>query len=506
MGQEHITRTIRNALKAGHISHAYLFSGPRGTGKTTVARLIAKSLNCINSPTDNPCGKCDACVAIQDGSFLDVTEIDAASNRGIDDIRALREHVQFATSQGKYKVYIIDEVHMLTQDASNALLKTLEEPPKNTVFVLATTEKHKVLPTIQSRCQVFDFRRLPTNLINRRLRKVAKKENISIDDKSIALLSKKARGALRDALVLLEQAKTFSESEITPEQVYQLTGYLPEQHLSRIVKSLFLAETFEALKELKKLEDSGFELRSLISLLQQAVIEILIYKNSDIYYPDWVLSKESTENLSSLVSGDKGLYLVDVLDEAERKVRYGEDSFLSLEVAFLKFHRGKQQRKTTVAEQEPAREKSPESKQTNKEQWKKFLEKIKKKTITLHAHLREAAVISISDKEVVIKYPKGFEDSVSIIKKKDNLELINKTLTHAFRRKMKLKIKNDTEDKSTPEKNKKEKPNQKAASKVKIDKMEEVSNEDINLDEVARKLTDTVEGKTIEYTDWEDEE
>jgi DNA polymerase-3 subunit gamma/tau len=376
VGQEHVTVTIRNAIKSGKIAHAYLFSGPRGTGKTTIARLIAKGLNCVNAPTDSPCASCEACVGIQRGSYLDVIEIDAASNRGIDDIRSLREHVRFAPAQGGWKVYIIDEVHMLTADASNALLKTLEEPPQRTVFILATTEKHKVLPTIQSRCQVFDFRRLPTNLIVERLKEVCDREDIAADDKALLLIARKARGGLRDALVLLEQARSFTEAtdasrvlshtqatsskpdSTTPDEapdsdaevpasgrrgrridtdvVYRLIGYLPDAVIVGILRALATRDVFSAIEKLRELDDAGYELKTLPGLLQHAIIQTLIHKRTGTYSADWVLEQESTEELAALLDEPTMIRFIDILDEAEKTMRFGEDPLLALEVAFLR--------------------------------------------------------------------------------------------------------------------------------------------------------------------------
>ena len=205
VGQDHISRTLSQAITSGRIGHAYLFSGPRGTGKTSTAKILAMALNCKEGPTPDPCGKCESCQRIMDGSAMDVFEIDAASNRGIDEIRGLRETVKFAPAEGRYKVYIIDEVHMLTAEAFNALLKTLEEPPAHVVFILATTEAHKVPPTIQSRCQRFDFRRITVGEIQGRLRYICDQMKTEADDKALELIALQADGGLRDALSILDQ-------------------------------------------------------------------------------------------------------------------------------------------------------------------------------------------------------------------------------------------------------------------------------------------------------------
>jgi DNA polymerase-3 subunit gamma/tau len=224
MGQEPITRTLQNALTAGRVAHAFLFSGPRGVGKTSVARILAKALNCEAGPTPHPDNTCQLCREITNGSSLDVLEIDGASNRGIDEVRDLREKIKYLPTQGKYKVYIIDEVHMLTKEAFNALLKTLEEPPAHAVFILATTEPHKVPVTILSRCQRYDFRRIPTGVIQAHLAKLAEQEGWNIDPEGLALVARAAEGGLRDAQGFLDQVVTFGGDGVTTSEIARILG------------------------------------------------------------------------------------------------------------------------------------------------------------------------------------------------------------------------------------------------------------------------------------------
>ena len=223
MGQEPITRTLQNALTAGRVAHAFLFSGPRGVGKTSVARILAKALNCEAGPTPHPDNTCQLCQAITNGSSLDVLEIDGASNRGIDEVRDLREKIKYLPTQGKYKVYIIDEVHMLTKEAFNALLKTLEEPPAHAVFILATTEPHKVPVTILSRCQRYDFRRIPTGVIQAHLANLAQQEGWNIDPEGLALVARAAEGGLRDAQGFLDQVVTFGGDGVSVPEIARIT-------------------------------------------------------------------------------------------------------------------------------------------------------------------------------------------------------------------------------------------------------------------------------------------
>ena len=236
VGQEHVSQTLAQAIETGRVGHAYLFSGPRGTGKTSTAKILAKALNCEAGPTPEPCGVCESCRRVNEGTSLDVFEIDAASNRGIDEIRELRETIQFAPVNGRYKVYIIDEVHMLTAEAFNALLKTLEEPPAQVVFILATTEIHKVPATIQSRCQRYDFKRIAAEVIAARLRYVADQSDIAAEDAALSLIAQGAAGGLRDALSTLDQCATLAESVVTEQLVRDILGLVGREHIEKSLR------------------------------------------------------------------------------------------------------------------------------------------------------------------------------------------------------------------------------------------------------------------------------
>ncbi len=258
VGQEHITTTLKNAIEKGRIAHAYIFAGPRGVGKTTTARILAKRLNCLNPQGGEPCNECEMCKMFQSGQTMDVIEIDGASNRRIDEIRTLRESVKYAPTSGKYKIYIIDEVHMLTTESFNALLKTLEEPPEHTVFIFATTDIHKVPLTIISRCQRFDFRRIELSEIKKQLAKISKTEGIEIDDESLTIIAKKADGALRDAQSLFDQVISYCGTKITADEVRKMLNLIDEDIYFGVSKAVLEKDFRIAYETVQTLYENGW--------------------------------------------------------------------------------------------------------------------------------------------------------------------------------------------------------------------------------------------------------
>ena len=333
VGQEHITRTLQNAITGKRLAQAYLFVGPRGVGKTSSARILAKALNCQASkdgPTDNPCGTCDACIEIAEGRSLDVMEIDGASNNSVDSIRTLRENAAYAPARGPYKVYLIDEVHMLSTAAFNALLKTLEEPPEHVKFLFATTEAQKVPATILSRCQRFDLRRLTPELIATHLLHIAKNEQIALEPAAAASIARGADGAMRDAESMLDQVVAFCGTTISETDVHSVFGFTPRETVLDLAGALVARDTPAALAVVKSQAEAGKDLARLLGDLVGLLRDILISKA----HPTDASSLES--RLGESISQEKLLVLLDHFGEAEGRLRWATDKKLQLDVALIK--------------------------------------------------------------------------------------------------------------------------------------------------------------------------
>ena len=276
IGQKHIIETLKNSIKSGRFAHAYLFSGTRGVGKTTVARLLAKALSCENLKDGEPCNQCESCKSINNSSMVDVQEIDGASNTGVDSIRTIRENIIYPPINGKYKIYIIDEVHMLSTSAFNALLKTLEEPPEHGIFILATTETHKVPQTIISRCQHFDFKKISVVDIQKSILSISKREDFSIKEDAALLIAREARGSIRDSLSILEQVISFSQSKIEKQDVLDILGAIDRTVINSILDYIVNGKTEEVLKEIEQIYKGGYDLERVAGYLVEALRDSII--------------------------------------------------------------------------------------------------------------------------------------------------------------------------------------------------------------------------------------
>jgi DNA polymerase-3 subunit gamma/tau len=338
VGQAHVTRTLKNAVEQNRLAHAYLFVGPRGIGKTSTARILAKALNCVKGPTVTPCGVCDSCKEIAGGNSLDVLEIDGASNNGVEQVRELRDNVRYAPTKGKFKIYIIDEVHMLTSAAFNALLKTLEEPPAHVKFIFATTEPQKVLPTILSRCQRFDLHRIPANLIAQHLQFIAGKEKIALDPAAAHAIAKGADGGLRDAESMLDQLVAFCGDKIEEPDVLNVFGFTSEQTVAQFTEKILRGETAEALELLHTEADNGKDMMKLMSDLISYLRDLLVGKVKPEALADDLNPElqKSLETQAAMIETDRLLELIDQFAAAEGRMKWAPNKRLHFEVALIK--------------------------------------------------------------------------------------------------------------------------------------------------------------------------
>ncbi|MGI5835333.1 MAG: DNA polymerase III subunit gamma/tau [Chloroflexota bacterium] len=338
VGQDHVTRTLKNAVANGKVVHAYLFCGPRGTGKTSSARILAKAVNCLDPKDGEPCNRCASCIAVNEGRAMDLIEIDAASNRGIDDARDLREKIKFAPGESRYKVYIIDEAHMLTSEASNALLKTLEEPPDHAIIVLATTESHKILPTISSRCQRFDFRRIPLQTIIRQLEMICQGEGLKVEKAVLERVARMARGSLRDAESLLDQLVAYCGEQISLTSAREILGLTGEETVPELADALRKKDLAEGLRLIDRASSVGADLRHLSRELVEYLRALMVAKSGA---DTTLLQGFQGDELARLRSQSEAwgyqqlVSALKVFTDLEGKMRTEPFNQLHLEIAFM---------------------------------------------------------------------------------------------------------------------------------------------------------------------------
>ncbi len=499
VGQEHVTQTLQNAINSNRIAHAYLFTGERGIGKTTVARIFAKAVNCKAREQSEPCNQCNSCKEISSGRSIDVIEIDAASNRGIDEIRELRENVKFAPVTSEYKVYIIDEVHMLTMEAFNALLKTLEEPPNHVIFILATTDPHKIPATILSRCQRFDFLKLTRTEIIGRLKELLKQDGLSIDDEALSLIAENADGALRDAESMLDQALSFSafdvdsveivgsepvKPNINSEDISRFLGLGSYQLLDSLMENIINNDSAKSLEIINSLANHGADLPQCLKKLVSYFRDLMIYKIN----PDLIdISETRLQRLNEFsknISVDRLMKIVRVLTQTESEIKQLGYERLNFELALVKLSRltddsipldkvlGKLQEieskiysGETIAIPSSGASVVSESKASNgfsmtasaeiiesddkiseasnsdplSSTWEDILEKLRDKCpARLHAMLKEASIVSIDDSALTLDIDPKYKLHREVLE--ENKQQIESGLSDVMGKAMKLAI------------------------------------------------------------------
>ena len=356
VGQEMITKTLRNAVMTNQTSHAYLFTGPRGTGKTSTAKIFAKAINCHHQENGEPCNECEICKAITNGSLNDVLEIDAASNNGVEEIRDIRDKVKYAPTQADYKVYIIDEVHMLSTGAFNALLKTLEEPPANVVFILATTEPHKIPATIISRTQRFDFKRITSATILKRMEYILNQKDIQYEDAALKVIAKAAEGGMRDALSILDQVISFGENNVTLENALLVTGSVTKTDLLNYLQAVVDQKTPEALEMIHKLVQDGKDASRIVEDLVEYCRDLLLYQQSPAMLEETELGMldEDFKKFAQEIEPETVYQMINILNEQQENMRYTSHPTVYLEVLTVKLSQLKNQPQVSQTNAQPA--------------------------------------------------------------------------------------------------------------------------------------------------------
>jgi DNA polymerase-3 subunit gamma/tau len=490
VGQEHVSRTLKNAIADKRVGHAYLFCGPRGVGKTSMARLFAKALNCAKGPTDSPCNACEICLSVHDGTDTDVIEMDAASNRSVDDARSLREGIRYAPLRSRSKVYIIDEAHMLTREAFNTLLKTLEEPPPHVKFFFATTEAHKLPDTIVSRCQRFDFRRITTADIVRRLRQVVDGEKIAVDDAVLAAIARSSHGGMRDAESLLDQLISFKAKGLKEEDVAAVIGEARGAHLAELLGAVRGGDAAKVFTTLAAIFASGVDVAAFTDQLLERFRALLavkaVGKNPDIVdLPEADLAE--AERQAAGLTLEALLYFIQLTLEAKRRIKEGANPRLVLEVTLVKMSRSgdlvtlSEALKGTIAvaapapapaplpaapapkppvESEPAADADepvplaaaapaptpafsgvPTTLEEAQGAWPRVIAAVKEKSVLVATLLREGRVLKFSADELGFVMPSQFKDfHVKQLENPKNKALIDSALGSVFGRKVGLRI------------------------------------------------------------------
>lgn len=340
VGQEHVIRTLKNEIMSGNIGHAYMFSGTRGTGKTTAAKIFARAVNCLSPKDGEPCNECEMCKAILNDSSVDIFEIDAASNNSVDDVRELREGIKYSPAEAKYKVYIIDEAHMLSKGASNALLKTIEEPPEYVIFIFATTEPNKMIPTVLSRCQRFDFKRITTEEMKNRMKYICERENVEAEEDALSLIARNSGGALRDALSILDRCILFSENTLKYSDVVEILGIVNIDEIFEISNAIFRNDISTVMSKINSFVESGKDIELLCSEIIGHMRNIMLLKASGNRASDIIEATDEElvklKESSEITGLDNIIRIINILSDVQSKLKYSTDKRTSLEVGIVK--------------------------------------------------------------------------------------------------------------------------------------------------------------------------
>ncbi len=498
VGQEHITTTLKNQIIAGRVGHAYLFNGGRGTGKTSAAKVLARAVNCLNPIDGEPCNECEICKAALAGSLTDIVEMDAASNNSVEDIRSIREEVNFLPTLAKYRVYIIDEVHMLSTGAFNALLKTLEEPPEHVKFILATTEPQKLPATILSRCQRFDFKKIPNNDIIKRLEYIAKESNIEITEEALKLIAVLSEGAMRDALSILERCLQDGESNIDEDKIKDLVGIPKLTYIHSIVKSFIEYDVEEAIKSVDVVLNEGKDLNNLLWEIIKYVKDILVYKATGKLeiYNETELS--GIKELAEKISKERLLYIITDLSKLENDMKWSSQKSILFQVEIIKLcsedivERPVETVKKNSGNQSKVVNNNPKIEEENKKVdikqkdpkedfmqavskfgevkgWKNILNELRQNgKIMIYSNLLKAKAIELNDMSIGISFPDGINAfGKSILEKPENINELSRVVSMEYGKDMKVKIIADVNSLPKKEENK-ENPIENMASELDI--------------------------------------